>query len=158
MRVPIRFPKRSYHRHTKPGARPPLPPELGESASAMMLLVTGRNLFHEYSHEKFGYFLEFFLAFGVSVALYRRDRILPCIRKPVYPACAFPSWRMISEPSSPSRVRCAAPGGAPLTAAGGSEQTFPSKRERRQRKGLELGLPGQLKDQSQSLPSKKNSI
>src|ERR1700682_4093092 len=48
---------------------------------------------------------------------------------------------MISERSSPSRVRCAAPGGAPLTAAGRSEPAFPAKRERLRPKRLELGSP-----------------
>ncbi len=59
----------------------------------------------------------------------------------VYPACAFPSWRMISERSSPSRDCFAVPYGTPLTAAGRSEPTLPSKRERLGRKRLELGSP-----------------
>jgi hypothetical protein len=38
---------------------------------------------------------------------------------------AFPSSAIISERSSPSRVRCAAPNnGAPLTAPGRSDNTF----------------------------------
>ena len=37
----------------------------------------------------------------------------------------FPSLFIISERSSPSRVRCAAPSGAPWTAPGRSEQPFP---------------------------------
>src|SRR6266571_5351882 len=47
---------------------------------------------------------------------------------------------MISERSSPSRVRCAAPGGAPLTAASRSEPTL-AKRERLRSKRLDLRLP-----------------
>src|SRR5438552_6264312 len=47
---------------------------------------------------------------------------------------------MISERSSPSRVRCAAPGGAPLTAASRSEPTL-AKREKLRSKRLDLRLP-----------------
>src|SRR6266700_7388390 len=47
---------------------------------------------------------------------------------------------MISERSSPSRVRCAAPGGAPLTAASRSEPTL-AKRERLRSKRLDIRLP-----------------
>ena len=44
---------------------------------------------------------------------------------------SFPSSWIVSERSSPSRVRCAAPNGAPLTAPGRSEEHLPNMRERR---------------------------
>jgi hypothetical protein len=48
---------------------------------------------------------------------------------------AFPSWLMVSERSSPSRVRFAAPNnGAPLTAPGRSEQTLPPRGKGSKRK------------------------
>ena len=46
----------------------------------------------------------------------------------------FPSSLILSERSSPSRFRMAAPIGAPLTAPGRSEQHLPHKRESRDRK------------------------
>src|SRR6266852_438440 len=46
------------------------------------------------------------------------------------PHLSFPSSSIIAERSSPSRGRCAAPCGAPLTAPGRSEEHIPHKRER----------------------------
>ena len=46
------------------------------------------------------------------------------------PHLSFPSSSIIAERSSPSRGRCAAPYGAPLTAPGRSEEHIPHKRER----------------------------
>src|SRR4029077_10990308 len=54
----------------------------------------------------------------------------------------FPSSAMVSDRSSPSRVRFAAPSGAPLTAPGRSEERIPPKRERqRVQTSSRLGLP-----------------
>ena len=44
----------------------------------------------------------------------------------------FPSLSISSERSSPSRVRCAEPNGAPWTAPGRSEQPFPLRGKARQ--------------------------
>src|SRR6266852_9431629 len=65
------------------------------------------------------------------------------------PHLSFPSSSIIAERSSPSRGRCAAPYGAPLTAPGRSEEHIPHKREReawKHRQPADLGnmmtLPG----------------
>src|SRR6266852_8235274 len=65
------------------------------------------------------------------------------------PHLSFPSSSIIAERSSPSRGRCAAPCGAPLTAPGRSEEHIPHKREReawKHRQPADLGnmmtLPG----------------
>src|ERR1017187_7118985 len=60
------------------------------------------------------------------------DHFLPIFRP------AFPSSAIVSERSSPSRVRFAAPNnGAPLTAPGRSEQHLLDKRERHMPNGLQ---------------------
>ena len=75
---------------------------------------------HLYNRQKKGKLLE---AAGEGTIL--AAHVSPTFRP------AFPSSAIISERSSPSRVRCAAHNnGAPLTAPGRSEQPFLDKRER----------------------------
>src|SRR5260370_26244940 len=55
----------------------------------------------------------------------QRNRLAcPRFRKSTGVHICFPSSAMVSERSSPSRVRFAAPNGAPLTAPGRSEERF----------------------------------
>ena len=65
----------------------------------------------------------------------QRNRLAcPRFRKSTGVHICFPSSAMVSERSSPSRVRFAAPNGAPLTAPGRSEERIPSRGKGREYK------------------------
>ncbi len=65
----------------------------------------------------------------------QRNRLAcPRFRKSIGVHICFPSSAMVSERSSPSRVRFAAPNGAPLTAPGRSEERIPSRGKGREYK------------------------
>jgi len=67
-----------------------------------------------------------------------RNRSLVAFQESTAPTCPFPFSPTFPQRSSPSRVRFAAPDGAPLTALGRSVRPFPP---RGKRAGIKLGAP-----------------